>query len=410
MWEIIEPVTKYLFMLFALQSILPNRFNRAAETAGTFLYGVTVMVIINKITKLPSLMLYSYFIFLTLLLFTALLWAAVFTKDSLKLALPYICFYINFILCIRVFSESITNSNLLSMGIAVLFLAMTNLFFYKNRITELVYVTRTQYGVFLVSACALFVSYELWREFFSIEPNRMLWAAPCHYCMNLLMLYLVTTTVREYQEVIQLGVISKKREAELAEIDVHAGLVQQCYYIRHEFKNICFHMQVLLKEKKYEELDKLIAKYAGEKLEYHDVVNTGNRLVDALLSQKIREARMHGINIVTKVLLSEALPLSDEEVSTVLTNLIDNAMEASEKETDRDIRVEMTSAKGLLQVTVRNKVSYDVMEKNPDLRTTKREARFHGIGLSIIRDVVKRHNGKMEYGMNGDYFVVNLYL
>ena len=27
MWEIIEPVTKYLFMLFALQSILPNRFN-----------------------------------------------------------------------------------------------------------------------------------------------------------------------------------------------------------------------------------------------------------------------------------------------------------------------------------------------------------------------------------------------
>jgi hypothetical protein len=39
-----------------------------------------------------------------------------------------------------------------------------------------------------------------------------------------------------------------------------------------------------------------------QKLEYHDVVNTGNRLVDALLSQKIREARMHGINIVTKVL------------------------------------------------------------------------------------------------------------
>ena len=59
MWEIIEPVTKYLFMLFALQSILPNRFNRAAETAGTFLYGVTVMVI-NYEAAFPHAVLLLY--------------------------------------------------------------------------------------------------------------------------------------------------------------------------------------------------------------------------------------------------------------------------------------------------------------------------------------------------------------
>ena len=169
-------------------------------------------------------------------------------------------------------------------------------------------------------------------------------------------------------------------------------------------------MQVLLKEKRYGELEKLITNYAGEKLEHNELINTGNHMVNVILSQKIREARLYDINIVTKVLLNETLPLSDDEIGTILSNLIDNAIEASKKEPEKDIRIEINSVKDFIQIMVKNKVSYDILEKNPYLRTTKEDARFHGIGLSIIKEIVKQHNGKLEYRMNGGYFEITIYL
>ena len=410
MWYLIEPVIKYLFLLFALRSVLPSQVKKKKEIAGTLFYGTVVMAGIEWVTGRPFVMPYSYGVYLILMFVTALLWVSINRGNCIRLALPYICFYTNFIVCIRVFSESMTGTDWRSTAVAVLMLTLTNLFFHKNRMTELTYVTKTQYMVTLVSPAMLFISYEFWRIYSHLQMSELIWVALFHYCMNLLMLHLVATSVREYQEVVRLGLISKKREFELAEQNIGVGLVRQYSFIRHEFKNICFRMQVLLKEKRYEELENLITHYTGEKLEYNELINTGKHMVNIILSQKIREARLFDINIVTKVLLNETLPLSDDELGTILSNLIDNAIEASKKETEKDIRIEMNSVKDFIQIMVKNKVGYDVLEKNPYLKTTKEEARFHGIGLSIIREIVQQHNGKLDYRMKGGYFEVTIYL
>lgn len=411
MWNAVEPVIKYIYLLFALKSILTNKWDKnKMEVVRLFLYGIVVMAGIEWITQLTFVAKHSYFVFLILMLLGTLFWVFITNRNCIKLALPYICFYINFIVCIRVFSESVMGTGLESTVIAVLMLSLINLFFSKNRIMELTYVTKTQYMIILAAPGMLFISYEFWRIYGRLQLAELKWVALCHYCLNLLMVYLVTATVREYQEVIRLGIISKKREFELAEQRINAGLVREYGFIRHEFKNICFRMQVLLKEKRYGELEKLITNYAGEKLEHNELINTGNHMVNVILSQKIREARLYDINIVTKVLLNETLPLSDDEIGTILSNLIDNAIEASKKEPEKDIRIEINSVKDFIQIMVKNKVSYDILEKNPYLRTTKEDARFHGIGLSIIKEIVKQHNGKLEYRMNGGYFEITIYL
>ncbi|MCD7964933.1 MAG: hypothetical protein LUG90_04075 [Clostridiaceae bacterium] len=64
MWNSVEPVIKYIYLLFALKSILTNKRDRnKMEVVGLFLYGIVVMAGIEWITQLTFVAKHSYFVF-----------------------------------------------------------------------------------------------------------------------------------------------------------------------------------------------------------------------------------------------------------------------------------------------------------------------------------------------------------
>lgn len=417
MWIRIEPIVKYLFLLFMLKSLLLNRYKNISMIVLTLFYGTVVMVLIYKITVLPVLKTYSYYTFLLLMFLTAAIWAILFLSSSIKLVLPYLLFYMNCIVCIRVFSDAFpsflhSKMNIAgsSLCISVILLSFTNFIFIKNRILESTYITNRQYGMVLFYPCITFASYEVWRIYGTWVPAALVWIALCHYIINLLMLTLISMTIRDYRQIIRLSIMNKKQEIEIAEIKNNAELVQQCHRIRHEFKNVCFYMQIMLKESNYKKLEAFLSKYIGENLSYNKNINTGSHLIDMILCQKMEEARLNGIPISAKVKINSAFTIEENEICTVLINLLDNAIETSKKEMDSDICIELNVVKSFMAITVKNRVSYDVLAINPLLRTTKGNAEFHGIGMSVIRDIVKKHKGKLEFYMKDKYFIVNIFL
>ena len=54
---------------------------------------------------------------------------------------------------------------------------------------------------------------------------------------------------------------------------------------------------------------------------------------------------------------------------------------------------------------MRNNVSTIKMDKGRFL-TTKKENEFHGVGLSIIEDIVKKHNGSVKYQVEEGIFEI----
>ena len=46
-----------------------------------------------------------------------------------------------------------------------------------------------------------------------------------------------------------------------------------------------------------------------------------------------------------------------------------------------------------------NSVTYNVLEENPHLLTTKEDAEQHGIGMRIIRRIVEQNGGMLHYEM-----------
>ncbi|MCF0142275.1 MAG: GHKL domain-containing protein, partial [Parasporobacterium sp.] len=177
---------------------------------------------------------------------------------------------------------------------------------------------------------------------------------------------------------------------------------------RHEIKNTYFYIQALLHDGKYEQLAEYLSKHIGELDDSITGLHTGNLLIDHILNNKIAFARKNKIKIYTEVLIPEQLSINEEHFCTVLLNLLDNAIEASLKETDPDIWIIINIKNNNLICCIKNKVSHDVLESNPKLKTTKADAKNHGQGMRIIRRAVRRMNGIFDASVNNNYFVATV--
>ena len=76
--------------------------------------------------------------------------------------------------------------------------------------------------------------------------------------------------------------------------------------------------------------------------------------------------------------------VSDMDMVCVLGNLIDNAIEACETQSEKRIEIIVKEIKKLLIIKVINSYKGKLPDK---LSTTKKEKRFHGIGLKNVKSI-----------------------
>ena len=136
-------------------------------------------------------------------------------------------------------------------------------------------------------------------------------------------------------------------------------------------------------------------------------IKTGNFVSDAILNSKAVTAA----KIDAKIEFSGRVPsegISSEDLCTVLSNLIDNAIEACEKVSGtKKIEIESGEANGFMILSVSNPT---VNGANPKFRTTKKDKLNHGIGLKNVERAIKKYNGTLDLSKNGELFTANVRL
>ena len=134
-----------------------------------------------------------------------------------------------------------------------------------------------------------------------------------------------------------------------------------------------------------------------------------NKLIDLILYNKVIE--MHDKNIEDKldILIQENCNIEDVDLVTLLFNLIDNAIDACEEiESYKYICIKMYEKYNCLYLEVIN--SKDINVDQSSLKTTKEDTMNHGIGVSIIKNIVKKYKGDVVFEDHGETFRVKLFL
>lgn len=139
----------------------------------------------------------------------------------------------------------------------------------------------------------------------------------------------------------------------------------------------------------------------SKKLFYY---KTGNDTVDTILNIKQKIAEKSGITFIINAEIPENSTISSADFSSILGNLLDNAIEASEKEEEPFIEVNIKPVKSYLIINILNKYTGS---KNYS-ETTKNERHLHGIGINSVKQTVKKYSGEFHIDISNDIFNVKI--
>ncbi|MGE6579060.1 GHKL domain-containing protein [Paenibacillus xylanexedens] len=125
-------------------------------------------------------------------------------------------------------------------------------------------------------------------------------------------------------------------------------------------------------------------------------VNSGNLVIDALVTNTLAMGQANGIKIDTKIQLhSQHIQIDRYDLCVVLGNMLDNAIEASKKvrqAEDRYILIAIHSTTSTLVIQIMNHVEQPIV----DLISEKPNPEYHGIGLTNISRMCEKYGGHMS--------------
>lgn len=178
--------------------------------------------------------------------------------------------------------------------------------------------------------------------------------------------------------------------------------------IRHDIKNHLYSVSSLLENGEYEKAKEMLSEIniSADKLQPSLHQTTGNGLIDAMIAYKA--AVCEGNNIFFEYSL-ETLPeitLSSSAISSVLSNLLDNAIEASMSAESPEVRIKVFMYKDYFTVIVKNTFSR-VRKKDDALLTDKDNKEYHGLGMEIVKELCKENGGFYKWEIIGNVFVSN---
>lgn len=210
-------------------------------------------------------------------------------------------------------------------------------------------------------------------------------------------------------------------ENQILDMEEHMKDVEHLYDgirgMKHDMKNYLADIEALLREKEYPRGQEEVRRYLDglynsmEELEMK--CRTGNPVTDVVLSRKMRESGTSGIPFECEFIYPEGMGISAFDLSIILNNALENALEASKKEKDKaHIRVESYRRENLFFMEIEN--YYTGMPKidasGEYLKTTKEDKSRHGLGTKNIANSVKRYDGKLNYDYQNNIFCLTVML
>lgn len=225
---------------------------------------------------------------------------------------------------------------------------------------------------------------------------------------NFAVLYLIIRLNRQNRYEMEntvLKVVLEQQERQLCREEEN---YQKMCQLRHDIKRYFVTYLELLRNGEYELVQQEMEQMMGTKLVAERFRYTKNPILNAIVNEKAQCCEAAGIPFKVEISVDEGIETMD--IGILVSNLMDNAIEAEEREPEetRSIRLRIWTEGEMLQVILENYITDSVLQGNPGLETTKPEKEFHGIGLKSVKEYIKEQGGEMEIVEKEKKFIVHM--
>ncbi len=131
---------------------------------------------------------------------------------------------------------------------------------------------------------------------------------------------------------------------------------------------------------------------------------TDNKVLNIIINEKVHQMKSLGIQGDIRIGDINIDFIREIDITTLFTNLFDNAITAAETAKSKYIKVRMEKFNDMISICVENSYSEPPIPINKGFKSTKKN--HEGLGLKNIERSLKRYEGDMRYEYNQDLFMV----
>ena len=177
---------------------------------------------------------------------------------------------------------------------------------------------------------------------------------------------------------------------------------QENSIFRHDLKN---HLSVIK-----DNLPECMSVYVNDIMSHIDKDNirfySDNKILEALINDKLDQAKRNGIELSVKCDDTNIEILSDYDLVTILSNLIDNSIDAvnTNISEERQIILRIKEVKNNLVIKIKNAFNNEIRYNKEELMSTKEG--HSGLGIKSVKSVVSKYQGEIRMDITDNMFSV----
>lgn len=138
-------------------------------------------------------------------------------------------------------------------------------------------------------------------------------------------------------------------------------------------------------------------------------ISSGNERIDSILNYMIEKAKNADVHITWKIQIPEQIEISTFDINVILSNLLDNALNALSDIPNPTLEILMKYDRGILYINIQNNCNHEQPSIH-DIHSVFEPENEHGYGLKNVQRIVEKYHGSLSTECVNDVFNASILL
>lgn len=212
---------------------------------------------------------------------------------------------------------------------------------------------------------------------------------------NIVLFFVYERSVKNASELLELKTTEQKAETDKTYFEILEKNNDNLKIFTHDIKNHLLHIANLAQN---EDVTNYITDLCGTVTSFGNSATSHNKTLDIIINKYLLLCESKNIDIHFDTKTANLSFIEPTDLTAMLNNLLDNAVEASEKSQNKSIFVKFFTKNNSMQVIkITNSCNTAPNTQNSDLLTIKKDKNTHGLGLKSVKKIVNKYNGSFEW-------------
>lgn len=263
--------------------------------------------------------------------------------------------------------------------------------------------------IFFIPTISLYLLLLIYSE--NLEDVHLIWSMLGVLFINFSVFYLYDSLSKVFAENADKRVIQTQNRYYEKQLSVMQSSLKSTRALKHDMNNHFTAISSMAAKHDAKDITEYVKEISNVRDSYGEFVSTGIAALDSVLNFKMQEAMRNEVVITTDVQVPDQLQVSAFDLTTILGNLLDNAIYATKTLAEnRKINIQIRCSRDQLFIHVKNTFDGKIKVQRGKLLTSNKDKANHGFGIENMKRSIEKYKGIFDYEVMDKEFLASVIL